>query len=233
MILAYVSEAQVANLDSEQLVKSIQFQETKFQEFVNTNAPLYNGTAYIKYWNKVIGYPYFKSEQFQQSDIKYQGFMYRHIPMKYDLMKNQLVIFNASKEFEMVLLNNHISEFKIDKHLFIKIKNDSSHAYNPGPGFYELLYQGKSTVLVKYYKRIEASLKAEENTSKFVEYAYYFVFANNEYHAIEGSIDFFKLHKDQRGQLKKYMNKEKLHYSQEPAKTLVALAAYYDTLSNE
>jgi hypothetical protein len=233
MILAMGSAAQIANLDSIQLMKSIQVQETKFQEFVNTNAPLYNGTAYTKYGNKVIGHPYFKSDQFLSSNITYQDFIYRNIPMKYDLKKGLLVILNASKDFEMALLNDPISEFKIGEHIFIKIKDDSIHSYNPGTGFYELLYRGNSPVIVKYYKRIEASLKAEENTSRFVEYAFYYVFANKEYHEVDGVSDFFNLHKNQRGQLKKYMNTEKLHYSKEPAKTLVSLAAYYDTLSNE
>lgn len=233
MILALGSAAQISNLDSVQLMNSIQVQEIKFQDFVNTNAPLYNGTAYIKYGNKVIGHPYFKSEQFLPSLITYQNFNYRNIPLKYDLKKDQLVILNASKDFEMALLNDYISDFTIDKHIFIKIKDDSIHFYNPGTGFYELLYQGNSSVIVKYYKRIEASLKAEENTSRFVEYAFYYVFANKEYHAVYGISDFLNIHKDQRGLLKKYMNKEKLHFSKDPAKTLVSIAAYYDTLSNE
>ncbi len=229
MTLAYGSDAQLAKSDTVLLVNSIQKQETTFQESVNSSAPLYNGTAYIHYWNKVIGHPYFSSDHFQNTDIKYLDFIYRKIPLKYDLVKDQLVILNATKEFEMVLLNDQVSEFNLDNHVFIKIKNDSIHTDNPGNGFYELLYNGKSTVIVKYFKRIEASLKAEDNNSKFIEYAYYFVFANNEFHAVEGSADFLKLHKDQKSILKKFMNKEKLHYSKDPSKTLVSLATYFDT----
>jgi hypothetical protein len=225
--------AQATVLDQDLLIKSVDHQNTKFQEFVNTSAPLYNGSAYIKYWNKVIGHPYFNSDQFKSADIKYQNFIYRDIPLKYDLMKNQLVILNATKEFEMAIINNYVSEFKINNHSFIKINSDSVHVYNPGQGFYELLYNGNSSVLAKYYKRVEASLKAEDNTSSFIEYDKYFVFANNEYHEVERISDYFSLHKDQKGQLKKYLRKEKLNYAKDPAKALVSLATYFDTLSHE
>ena len=233
IILSCELNAQATVLDHELLIKSVDHQNTKFQDFVNTSAPLYNGSAYIKYWNKVLGHPYFISDQFKSADINYQNFLYRNIPLKYDIMKNQLVILNASKEFEMTIINNYVSEFKIDNHFFIKIKNDSVHMYNPGQGFYELLYNGNSSVLAKYFKRVEASLKAEDNTSSFIEYDKYFVFANNEYHEVEKISNYFSLHKDQKGQLKKYMRKEKLNYSKDPAKALVSLAAYFDTISHE
>lgn len=225
--------AQATVLDHELLIKSVDHQNTQFQDFVNTRAPLYNGSAYIKYWNKVIGHPYFNSDQFKSADINYQNFLYRNIPLKYDLMKNQLVILNASKEFEMAIINNYVSEFKIDNHFFIKINHDSIHVYNPGQGFYELLYNGNSSVIAKYFKRVEASLKAEDNTSSFIEYDKYFVFANNEYYEVEKISNYFNLHKDQKGQLKKYMRKEKLNYSKDPAKALVSLAAYFDAISHE
>ncbi len=68
-------------------------------------------------------------------------------------MKNQLVILNATKEFEIAIINNLVSEFKINNHSFIKI-TDSVHEYNPGLGFYELLYNGNASVLAKYYKEL-------------------------------------------------------------------------------
>jgi hypothetical protein len=233
MILIYKSDAQIRNSDSTLLLKSVQQQKATFQEYVNVNAPLYNGTSYIKYWNKVIGHPYFISDQFQNADINYQNYYYYNIPLKYDLVKNQLVILNASKEFEMTLINDHISEFKISSHFFIKINIDSSHAYNPGPGFYELVYPGRSAVIIKYQKRVEASLKAEDNTSSFAAYSNYYVFSKNEYHEISSISDFFNIHKDYRSVLKKYMRKEKSNFSKDPAKALILLASYFDTVSHE
>lgn len=224
--------AQATVLVNDLLSKSIDHQNTKFQQIVNTSAPLYNGTAYIKYWNKVIGHPYFNSDQFKSADINYQNFIYRDIPLRYDLVKNQLVILNATKEFEMTIINNYVSDFKINNHLFIKI-TDSVHEYNPGQGFYELLYNGNASVLAKYFKRIEASLKAEDNTSSFVEYDKFYVFAQNEYHEVKRISDYFNLYKDQKEQLKKYMRKGKLNYSKDPSKTLVSLATYLDTISHE
>ncbi len=225
--------AQATVLSNDLLIKSIDHQNTKFQQIVNTSAPLYNGTVYIKYWNKVIGHPYFDSDQFKTADISFQNFIYRDIPLKYDLVKNQLVIFNATKEFEMAILNDYVSEFKINNHRFIKINADSVHEYNPGPGFYELLYNGHSSVIANYYKRIEASLKAEDNTSSFVKYNKFFVFSLNEYHEVKRISDYFNLFKDQKEQLKKYMRKGKLNYIKDPAKTLVELATYLDTITHE
>jgi hypothetical protein len=233
IILAKGSNAQLAKSDSAWLLKSIQKEQSKFQDLVSTSAPLYNGISYIHYWNKVIGHPYFLADQFQPTEIQYLDYTYQGIPLKYDLLKDQLVMLNATKEFEMVLLNEHVSEFSINNHDFIAIKNDSIHSFNPGQGFYELLYHGRSSVIVKYLKRIEASLKAEDNNSRFAEYTYYYVFDGNEYHAVEGLTDFFNLHKEQKAELKKYLKKEKLSFSKNPAKTLVSLATYFDSLSHD
>lgn len=214
------------------LIKSIDYQNTKFQQIVNTSAPLYNGSAYLKYWNKVIGHPYFDTDQFKSADITFQNFIYRDIPLKYDLVKNQLVILNATKEFEMAIINNYVSEFTINHHHFIKI-TDSVHEYNPGQGFYELIYNGNSSILTKSYKRIEASLKAEDNTSSFVQYDKFFVFAHNEYHEVKRVSDYFNLYNNQKDQLKKYMRKGKLNYAKDRGKTLVALATFLDTVIHE
>jgi hypothetical protein len=229
----YDSFAQVEDSGSVYLSKAIYAQQTKFQEAMNTLAPLYNGAAYVRYWNKEIGHPFFESDQLQKSNICFKGFIYREVPLKYDLLKNQLIIKNATGEFEMELLKEYISAFSIGSHEFIKIVEDSINADMSGNGFYELLYNGKSAVIAKYYKRVEASLKAEENTSKFVQYASYYVRVNNGYHLIENNADFLKFHKEQKVGLKKYLNKEKLQFSKMPAKTLVSIATYFDSIANE
>jgi hypothetical protein len=88
-------------------------------------------------------------------------------------------------------------------------------------------------VIAKYQKHIEASLKAEDNTSMFVQRSSYYIRINSVYHLIENSTDFLLLHKDQKVALRKFMNKEKLRFSKDPEKTLVSLAAYFDTISHE
>ena len=233
LIIGYPSTAQTANSDSTQLAKAIQVQQLKFQEHVNTNALLYNGTAYLHYWNKEIGHPYFETAQFQPSEIVYKEFRYRNVLLKYDLLKKQLVTLNASKEFEMALLNENILEFIIGGHVFININNDSIQSDNPGPGFYEVLYKGKTQVIAKYYKRVEASLKAEDNYSKFVQYSFFYIKAGGAFHLVEASSDIYQLLKDQRAVLRKYSNKEKLHYSKNPDKTIVSLAIYYDSIKHD
>lgn len=233
LIHTYQLNAQTANLESEQLAKAVHTQQLKYQELVNSNAPLFNGTAYLHYWNKEIGHPYFETDQFLRSEITYKKFRYSNILLKYDLLKKQLVTLNATKEFEMALLNENISEFTIGVHDFVNINNDSTHSDNPGPGFYEVLYKGKTQVIAKYYKRVEASLRAEENYSKFVQYSFFYIKVGEAFHLIEGSSDLYNLLKDQRAVLRKYGNKEKLHFSKDPAKTIVSIATFYDAIKHD
>ena len=233
LLITAQSMAQSKHSDSALLADAINFQERKFQDYVNVNSPLYNGTSYIKYWNKTIGHPFFDTNKFQMGNISYQEFKYRNIPLKFDEFKNLLVTYNANHEFEMALVNEKIAEFIIGEHQFIHLTKDSVKQYNPSPGYYELLYDGFSKVVVRYHKRIEASLKAEDNTSSFVEYAQYFVFVKNEYHLIESISDFLSLHPAQKAGLKKWIRKEKLNFSRTPAKALVSLSEYFDTIAHE
>ncbi len=233
LALAIQSNAQDQHADSFSLAKAIETSQLQFQKSLDVLAPIYNGTAYIHYWNKVLGHPYFVMELPQTSSICYNDYTYLNIPLKYDIVKSQLVILNPSNGFEMVILSEHISSFKIAKHEFIKMQNDSTRYDMPGPGFYELLYNGKTSVIAKYHKRIEASLKAEDTYSKFVEYSKYYIKVKGTYHLVENSSEVYKLLNEQKSQLRKYSNKEKLHYSKSPANTLVSLATYYDLITHE
>jgi hypothetical protein len=232
-LLCIQTNAQYLQADSLMLAKSIESSQLQFQKSLNVLAPIYNGTSYIHYWNKVLGHPYFGQEQQQNASICFKEYTYIDVPLKFDLVKYQIVILNPSNGFEMALLSEHISGFNIASHEFIKLKNDSTQSDMPGPGFYELLYNGKSSVIAKYSKRIEASLKAEDNFSKFVEYAKFYIHVKGRYHLVENKSDIYRLLVDQKSQLRKYNNKENLQYSKSPAKTLTSIAAYYDSITNE
>jgi hypothetical protein len=202
----------------------------QFTKTISANAYLYNGTAYARYWNGVVGYPFFEAEGFQKGDIYYNGIFYEEIPLMYDLFRDVLITKTFSKEDDMNLLGEKLTAFSLGTHFFVKISPDSAYATGLKTGFYEKIYTGGISAFVRHEKRIEKSLKVDENFSKFTQYDHYYIEKDGLFHAIDGESDLQSVLKDQKQEIKKFLNRKEIRYKKDPAATIIQVAAFYDGL---
>jgi hypothetical protein len=191
---------------------------------------LYNSIAYERYWNGMVGHPFFISEEFRQGSLYYNGVLYEEVPLMYDISRDQLVTKNFSKELNVKLLAEKVSGFSIGKNNFIRVVTDSSNVSSIPAGFYEKLYQGTVTVLGKYEKKVEYSLRETEKITKLIEHDHYFIEQNGKYHLITGESDLLSLFKEQRGELRKFLNRREINFKKDPGGAIVQAVIYYEQL---
>ncbi len=191
---------------------------------------LYNGTFYAPYWNGVRGNPFFLSGEFQPGNIYYDGVSYSDVPILYDIMRDELVIKNYAKDADITLLVEKIRQFTVGAHQFVRIAADSSRESFLPTGFYEKLYAGHITVYAKHEKKIERSLKAEDNFSKFTQYDRYYLEKNGVYHPINSESEILSVLKDRRKDVREMLNRKDIRFKKDPAGTLVQIATLYDGL---
>lgn len=196
---------------------------------MGANAWLYNGRAFEHYWNGVTGHPFFLSDEFKKGTLYYGGTVYESVPILYDLLRDEVVSTSFNKKMNIILVSDKIGYFNIGPHTFIRLNSDSGNAALIS-GFYELLYRGGTNVLEKRAYRIELSVKAEDNTSKFKEYNHYYIERDRKYHAIETESDLLNLLNDQRLEMRKFLGKRDIHFKKDPGGTIVQAAEYYDRL---
>jgi hypothetical protein len=113
-----------------------------WHDFIGAQAPLYNGIEHIMY-PRMTGHPYFDQEGMQYGSIVYEGILYRNIPMLYDLVRDQPIVFNR-EGYMLGLSREKVKEFSLSGHRFI---------HTPS-GFYDLLCSGTITILAKRTKSI-------------------------------------------------------------------------------
>lgn len=214
--------------DSAFFVNAFSAARSQYMKNIGAGSYLYNGVAFEKYWNRIVGHPFFMSE-FQQGSLYYDGTFYEDVPLIYDISRDQLVSKNFSKNNDVILLTEKLRSFTIGSNKFVKIDVDSSNTSLAG-GFYESLYEGSYTVLSKHKKEILHTTKGEEDITKFKQYDYYYVEKDGKYYSIDGESSLLFLLKDQRSEMRKFMNRKEINFKKDAAGTIVQAIQYYEKL---
>ena len=230
VLFALDIKAQSTPEDSGIYLKALAAARTQFTKYIGINAYLYNGTAYARYWNGIVGFPFFGTEDFQQGDIGYNGTWYKGISLKYDLFRDELVTKTFTNDAEIKLLADKIAAFSIGSHHFVKLLNDSLRAGKIKTGYYETLYKGRLLVYAHHEKKAEKSLQVGENFTKFVQYDQYYLQKDGAFYLIETESDLQSVLKDQKAEIRKLLNRGDIRYKKDPAATIVQVAEFYDRL---
>ncbi len=222
--------AQDYMIDSLFYQKAISRIHAQYSKNIGANAGIYQGMAYDHYWNKVLGSPFFLNERLVPGIILYDGAWYENVPLAYDLLKGVVVTRSFSNDADISLVGERVNFFSIDGHEFIRLVKDSNQTSLPNSGFYERLYMGKASVFEKREKKIKQSLKAEDNITGFVEYDEYYIQKDSRFYRVESESDLQRIFKDQRVEIRKLLNRRDMHFTKDPAKVIIQVAAYYSNL---
>ena len=216
--------------DSAFYQKALSNTRSRYMQNMGINSLLYNGIAYDHYWNRVTGSPFFLSDQMVQGKVSYNGNRYEDLPLAYDMLKDLVVTKTFKKNADMSLVSEQVSWFFINGHEFVRLIKDGSNKTTANTGFYERLYNGEIPVYLKREKKIKQLLKAEDQLSGFIEYDAYYLQKAGVFYEIAGESDLLKILKDQRSEIRKFMNRKDMNYKKDPVKVIVQTVAYYSTL---
>ncbi len=159
------------------------------------NTGLFNGTKYIELFRTINEkHKFFKTSEFQQGSIVYDGQFYDQIPLKYDLHTDELLL-NIGYNYQyptLILFKSKVEQFTIGNSHFVQIVNTTEKS--KVKGFYEVLFEGDSLTLLKKnkkkgFKRIKGSTVYYE----FIPEDSYLVKNNGEFHHIENKQDIVRI----------------------------------------
>jgi hypothetical protein len=221
--------AQDSPADSALLQQSITKTRNLFTQSIGINAYLYNGTTYARYWNGVVGLPFFEWDNFRKGSLNYYGVPYDSVQLKYDLFGDALVTKAIANDAELKLIPDKVNTFSIGNHHFQRLVADSMHHSDLSKtGFYEILYSGRVQVFVRHEKRIEKSMQVGDNFSKFMQYDTYFIEKEDRFYLINSESDLLSVFKDQKAEIKKILKKKDSGFKKHPETAIVEVAAFYD-----
>ncbi len=228
------SFAQAALSDSSSQHNAFNNAVTLYNTSVGNQALIFTGPEYYFYDPHIKGNAYFlEVNGFTPGTVYYDGVLYNHISMLYDLNTDQVV----------VLLPNHIAKFSIIKervksfdflgHHFININADTL-AENAGikSGYYDQLYNGKTEILGKYSKSIQTTTGGVLGLENyFSDSKDFYVKRNNVYKSISSQGSLLDVLKDKKKELKQYIKANNIKYRDNPEEAMVKIATWYDQLT--
>lgn len=201
-----------------------------FQTEIGEDAHLYTGKEYTPYEKGIKGDPFFSSSQMQNGTVFYDGTLYTDIPLLFDIVRQEVVINFYDQDVRIKLLNEKIKYFTLAGHRFENIVLAEGKEENVVHALYDVVFDGRASVLVKRAKRIKTPVRAEE-PPVFVEDDAVFVRNAGALYAVDSRNSLLQALNDKNELIKTYIRKNKFRFKKNMEKEIILTAAYYSTLN--
>jgi hypothetical protein len=207
-----------------------------YHAYMTPEPALYRGNRYVDYSNRIQqGQPFFVSGDMRIGTLTYNGIIYDHVPMIYDLVLGIVVINDPMRVFKISLIMDLVDSFNIADHPFIRLR-DSLNPSAPRNGYYERLYQreGGFTLLKKEKKTyIQNMVVSSDNIQNYINYSVaYYLKKGNTYYSINSKKALYAVLKDRKPDVKKFIRKNSLNWRQDKESLILKVVSWYDTLNH-
>ena len=197
-----------------------------FKVNIASQSELYNGTGYVLYPPGNKGTFYFQDKNYCiPALICYNRRWYKDIPVLYDVRNDAMVSVENNNLF--VLQTDRLSDIYLLDHHFIYL--DAKSAVNLDAGFYDMLYDGKSQVLVKRTKLINqtnpAAMIYEDKITIYLK-------KGNKYMLVSSEGTLMDAFAERKQELRQYIKTNKIRFNKDKEHSVAQLAAYYDQIHN-
>ncbi len=210
---------------------SINAQNTIISDYLKNAgdyAGIYNGKIESAYNSKLYeNTPYYKSPDFTRGIITYKKNIYPDQQIRLDLYKEHLIILTPEKHYSVILDSDEVERVNLYDKTFIW-ENPSSQS-GLKPGYYMLLFEGKS---LKLLCKETYNIKEKQQTFRFDSKILYYLFFNGQYYSVKNKKSFIKIFPQYKKQIDTYIKKHKLNFKKEKEFSLNTLASYCQELLN-
>lgn len=185
-------------------------------------SPLYNGKEYVDYaFLFREGHPFFESREFVKGQIQYEEMTFRQVPMLYDLVKDQVIIYDIRNIYKVVLPANKIRQFVLAGHTFVRIEHNRMKT-----GFYDQLYKGKISLYARREKKLTEERDSYRIDNIIQSKTTYFILKEGVYHSFKNKNGLLDILKDTKKDLQQYLKKNKIRYKDNPEKAMMMAVEY-------
>ena len=194
------------------------------------NSPLYNGYEFVPYGLNITGFPWFGSPEMKKGAVYYDGSLFKGIDLYYDLINDQVIIKDFTRNYFITLVGDKIRYFDLGNDHFIRFSEGNEVGLEKG--FYHSVYEGNTTVLIRYMKKIQYTTNPEKTSSRYTQYTSYYVINKGIYSQISSKGDLIDVYSDKKNEIRKFIGENKLNFRKDPANTLIKVAKHYDQLKS-
>jgi hypothetical protein len=199
-----------------------------YNESVAEQSEIYNGVAYEAPSKAYKGSVYFQDNNYCIPGlIRYDGTLYKNVPVLYDIFSDLMVaasrnqfnyILHPEKASDVYLLNHHF--------IYVNVYNASSLK----PGYYDQLYDGNTTVLVKRTKNISNNVTSHGVEVIYTDESEIYIKKKDKYFLVNSKSAVINILKDKKKDLNQYLSSNKITFNKDKEGSVAGLARYYDQI---
>jgi hypothetical protein len=190
------------------------------------NQELYNGRIWQNQYYSIKGDQFLFSKTFLPGSVTMRGKTFGNISIRYDIFNDEILtpcftvgIIQLNKE----MVDSFSIRYMGKHYCFVNIPADTSGRLS---GYFNLLYKGKSELLVKYVKKIE-KLSVEGRYDSFYQAARICILDNDRLHFIKKRNDLLIL-SDDRKAAKDFIKNYRPEVTDSDPETLIPLVRFID-----
>jgi hypothetical protein len=207
----------------------------QYHSYVSPEVGLYRGIQYIDYdFSVQKGQPFLGPDQVRVGSVWYGRMRYDHVPMLYDLVKEQLVVMDPFNVFKISLYMDLVDSFALDGHVYFRIR-DSLAPSSMRSGFWDRIYPGRLVVLKRERKALNENIMiTPDNVRYFIDgsVSYYFQ-KGSVYHPVNDKKELFDALKDRRrSEIRRVMRRSGLDWRDNKEQLIQLVAAWYDGVNH-
>jgi hypothetical protein len=188
-----------------------------------------NGRIWRNQFTKASGDQFFLTNTFVKGSVFFNGKKFDNLDLMYDIAGDELIMSIVSHP--TIIVNKEMVD-SFD--LFIG--NRIYHIINAGTdttsvlrGYVNVLYEGPSTLFVKYIKKLQP-LAVDGRYDLFYQEHSMYLRKNTEIVAFEGKRDLLKILEDKKEHFKEYFKTGKIKLSRKDPDTYIPVLKFYDGL---
>ena len=209
------------------VLPSIPFSHT---DTLNDNQILYNGKIWRNLYYMVQDDQFLFSKEFIPGSLTITGKPFTNINIKYDIYKDEILtpidtggILQLNKE----MVDSFSILFQNKIYHFTRIQEDSLKGLE---GYVNVIFKGKTTLYIKYNKKIE-KLAVEGKYDRFYQESRIYFIKDKIVHLITSKSDLLKVLDKDKAQIKDFIKKNKLMVSKNLPESFIPVMRYYDNIS--
>ena len=180
LLLPAISFCQTLPLDTGFLSSALDHAKQVYSNSLGAQSHLYNGVQYKEHnatpddtW-----IPYFESDDWVEGSVSYDGQVYDHVPIMYDIVNDKVIIEHGTRGVKLELINQKLEYFTLPGHHFLHLVRDTLKNSIQQSGYYDLLGDGTVQFLVKWRKTRQEVVDPLQIRIIFLENSSFFIRKN-------------------------------------------------------
>lgn len=202
-----------------------------FQPRVNTHAgdPLYYGRQYTGYEFVVKGNPFYGSEEWQKGSIVYRDIAYAGVMLKYEQVKDELLVLHPNGFTPIVLFTPRIHSFMLAEKRFVNLPDTEVAPFKAG--LYEVLASGPITLFAKRSMLLEETIVSNALEREFVYTYSFYVQKDGKFQAVKNEKTILQLVGDKKKESKALLKAAGIKFRKSPEEALRTIVNFYNQSS--